>query len=88
MPAQWWGAVWALLGLLCVVAIVVRRLRPVSVGLMSATHFLWGISLLMDDHYPSKVMSLIYLSMALFMMWAFGRGRMEPALFHNGEDIE
>ena len=86
LPAEGWGVLWILLGVLCIVAIWVRKLRPMSIGLMVSVHFLWAISLLSDDYYPNSVDGLSYLCIAGLTIWSFARGRLEPVLFH--EDLE
>lgn len=74
-----WGALWALAGIGCLVAILWRRPQPLAVGAVVGMHFIWAVSFLAGDG-RGWVSALSYLCVFALAFWAFARGRREPEL--------
>lgn len=79
LPIQAWAVVWLGLAVMCVAAIVWRRMVVPAVGAVVALHTLWALSFIMGTLAADKprawVSALGYVGIAALAAWGFGRGR-------------
>lgn len=84
-----WAAVWITVGLAAVGAAVVRRGISLSVGLLFALYFLWGMMYLISWVYgPSErgyVTANTYLLISALMFWLFASPRRVPVPLDTAE---
>lgn len=79
LPIQVWATLWIALGVLCLVAIFVPRILPITVGIIVGINTTWlasfmGVQLTAEDS-RAYVTSINYALVAFFVAWGFGRGR-------------
>lgn len=77
-PPEVWAGPWILSGVLCFLAIWVSRLTPPAVGAGVGLHFLWAVSFLLSGG-RGWVSSIGYGAVTALAVWAFSRGRLQPA---------